>query len=461
MKTVDSKVLFSAAIITIDVLLGASNYMAYSNILVIIALLIGIIIIIRGTKISDLYLFTSLIPFFSSIKISDKSLEFLLLVLASAKIVFGTNTAKKKSIKYLFMGILMLSILLFNDLYYGQFAEVFIYASYVIYVLVVINFVNFKDYDEVYAAELMLIAFFIAQISVFIEQGGDVQKFIVQSYAAEYRLGESDEGKNQLGGAMGFPIYSIMIINLTIKLFQTRISVYRKMLYTIISSITFLVAFLSISRVYLLGLAALMGCILIYLSMNLRKSTLFVFMLFVIIVVLFFKFVNNNVLDSVTEQYSVRIDNYKKGEDRIAIYKDCIEYISNDYYCLLFGRGTFGYREIGKENNLQFRMSAHNIILDGFLTYGILGLSFIVFLYFYLYRKKSIYDINRPTMIDLSCFICYIFMCMTNSPFILGKSYIQWVFLTLNCSNNYKGGFSSISGIKYIKKNSTLKSDLD
>lgn len=419
----------------ICLLAGLSNIISASSALIFLAISLSFLIIFFGNDLSVLYLMIALIPFYSSLNLGGLAFVFVLPFFASLKLLFKHF---KISIPLIFLlNFIFLFFWFINDIQYQSIAAVLIRLCFPLYVFCVMSFVKLDDYNGYFSAWLVICSSLIAMFCVFIVQGGSLDSFIYASYAGEMRLGEADVDsgqKNQLGGAMGFPIYTITILTLVVQMFSFRkYTFYKKNIIIGVSVILFLITFLTLSRVYILGLLTMMLMLSVYYSKHFSikhvVSIIFVFLgLFVIAVV-----VNPEIINSIAEQYSNRMEGESDNEEsRILVYGDCLEYLLTHIKCFFLGEGNRGYIEIGKMEHTLMAISAHNIILDGMLSFGLFGCIILYRSYLRVYRLQCKHFCVRFNALRALPLGCVLMMYNTSSPFTLDKVWVFLLFLTLN-----------------------------
>ena len=138
-------------------------------------------------------------------------------------------------------------------------------------------------------------------------QGGSLEALVYTSYAGEMRLGEADtdEGqKNQLDGAMGFPIYTLTIVSLLIQMLMTRrFRLWQKALCLALIVGLFFITFLTVSRVYILGLATMALLLICHVMRSKSKSTIFGVLLGCSVLILIASNYLTNYMDIVFNNY--------------------------------------------------------------------------------------------------------------------------------------------------------------
>ena len=202
---------------------GISNFMEPANIFVMVSIGLTLLVVLFGDKMATLYLMIALIPFYDSLNINGVSAGFVIPLLAIGKQLSSPSRNEKSQL--VFFMILFLSVWFFHDIQYQTFAMTVFSLLVPCFVFLLVLPKDWHEYDGYYAMWLVIVTTLIAMVCVFMVQGGSLEALVYTGYAGEMRLGEADtdEGqKNQLDGAMGFPIYTLTIVSLLIQMLMTR-----------------------------------------------------------------------------------------------------------------------------------------------------------------------------------------------------------------------------------------------
>lgn len=433
------KLLF-AGLMTISLMAGLSNFMNPANVFVLLAVLLSLLLILQGRDVTAVYVMIALIPYFSSLRLSGFAFGFIIPVVAFIKLWIRHFSGALP--KLLIAAFLFLFIGFFHDIQYSTFMESILRSFMPLYVFAALSWVRFEKYNRFFAAWVVIGSSLIAMYCVFMVQGANLDSFIYSSYAGEMRLGEADVDsgqKNQLGGAMGFPIYTITILSLIVQMFLMHsLRFWQKILMLSISVVVFFLTFLTVSRVYLLGLGVLIILLLYYIARHVSIKVFVGFLCVFLFLGVMAAMLNPDFITSVFSQYEGRItnsDNHHIGS-RGYIYRDCIDYLSSNLECILIGKGTLGYVAIGKQMNTWMSMSAHNFLLDGLLSFGIIGFFFVFYAFYKLYKKERFRTRCRVTALHCMPLFCILAMYITSTPFMLEKVWPFFLFLVLNITPN-------------------------
>lgn len=421
----------------IAVFAGMSNFMEPANLFVVVSICMSLLVILAGDNMAYLYLLLTLCPFYSSLRISGLYLGFVIPLLIFLKLIMKKSATSPSTLA--FLSVVFLSVWFLHDVQFVTFANAFFRLLVPACIFFIICKQRLDNYDGYYAMWIVILTSIIAMISVFIVQGGSLEAFINASYVGEMRLGEADvdDGqKNQLGGAMGFPIYTIIIISLFLQMLMTRsFKLWEKVSIIGIGTALFFITFLTISRVYILGLLTLIILLFLHILKSTSVKTVIGLLMGVGLIYVIASIYLPEYMDSIFNSYSTRqMSHSDHGGTGIrgAIYEDCIQYLTEDVECLLIGKGSSAYPLYGAKIHRLFSFSAHNMILDSLMAFGILGTFILLSLYIHLYRRERHRTGIRWSVFRIMPLVCYLMMNMTATPFLLDKTYPMLLFLILN-----------------------------
>lgn len=453
----DKRYLFITYLI-IAALAGISNFMEPANIFVAISIMLSLIVVFWGNEMALVYLLLALCPFYSSLKINGIYAGSIISLLIFVRL-FMRPTTKFASVLGM-SSVIFLFIWFLHDIQFVSFANALFRLFIPACVFMVICRQRFEAYDGFFAIWTVIATTLIAMICVFLVQGGDIDSFIYASYAGEMRLGEANvaEGqKNQLGGAMGFPIYTIIIISLSLQTLITHtFKLWQKILIIGLNMTLFFITFLTISRVYILGIITLAFLLLLHMIKSRSIKIIFSLLTGCLVLYCIASIYLPEYMDNVFNSYLTRqANNSDHGGTGIrgAIYEDCIRYLAEDIECLLIGKGSSAYPLFGAKVHRLFSWSAHNIILDALMSFGVLGSLLLVCLYLHLYKQEKRRLNIRCSVLRAMPLICYLMMNMTATPFLLDKTYPMLFFLIMNithCTDN------STKNLEYTLYNSDV-----
>ena len=126
--------------------------------------------------------------------------------------------------------------------------------------------------------------------------------------------------------------------------------------------------------------------------------------------------------------------NFTTGRDDI--YISCFEFLKEHPLTLLFGLGARNYIEVGVIGDYAFQKMAHNLLLDGIMAWGILGVSAFIFITA-LFIKKGI----RQNQVNVNLwkvlpFVIWFCCRMTAGTFYYFLEYMYILAVTQFCFLN-------------------------
>ncbi len=435
---------------------GVSNFLLDFDVpLMYGSFLIAMYILARGNALTDLYLIIAFTPFYSSIYTTGGiGLGFMLPFVAMIKCIIKYRIRgpfKMLHLVYLFM----ILVYVFHDFSVTTFGSLINYVVFLSYPFFASLYIDFSRYNVKFMTALFVLSLIIVEFSIFMVQGGDLSALIATDEIIRLGEGNVDEGqKNQLGGAMELPIFSLTIITLLAQgLVGNNLSKKWKNISIVLIIVISIITLFTLSKVYLLGLSTLLFIMVIYIFKNitLKKTASFIGIIIVSIVAMN---IFSEQASEIQSRYMTRIGIGRSATltavevttGRSPIYEAGIKYMSENPLCLLIGEGSYGYRDIGIKQGTKLSMSMHNIILDALMTFGLLGLV-IISLYKEIYKRSRIQMYNQ--LLAFAPLIIWLVMNMTASTFIIPRNYIYLTFLVITINQNL---------LSYHLKSSSLNS---
>lgn len=399
-----------------------------------VALAVMLVSVFSNDVIGDFYLYVTLLPFSSFVTIQSRSILFVFLLISSAKLVYK-HISHHISLLW-FMSFLLIGgiemIFDFTHCTIGSFAWL---ISIIIYVFLAVQFLPAEKIDLFFLTKVLIYtcAFAILVVIVVTMRSGMQLSAFTKMTDTGMRLGEQ---ARDIGGAMGVPIYCLTIISCCFLLMaKYKTNVVQKMIYWILIGGSVFVGLLTVSRVFLLGLATFAFLLLISALREKNKKKL-VFVL-VISSLLLLVFLENNItfIARTLDLFRVRgVQDISTG--RFSIWKSCIQHLTSNPLTFLLGNGAMYYVQIGVDTGKAFSMSAHNLYLDGVMSWGVCG--FGLFVSTALWFQKCVKRKLHSTF-SLICWLpllVWLTMQMTGGSFNSFKAYIFPLALILVANQN-------------------------
>lgn len=399
--------------------------------LALLGIIILSVLIFVGSTTDDLYTYIALIPFATLVTIGSRNLLFVFLLISIIKLILKNPKAQMTYASF-FMLISFFFLELSHDFFNVKIGEFAFLISFILYFLIFTVYYKFQGYSSKRAKLILISSLLIAIICTIIISGGDLVNY-VNSADLTYRFGEK---ARSLGGAMGIPIYCLVIISLLfVQLIAERHLFIEKLFFIGIIIFSTFIGFVTISRVFLLGLVAVLLCLLLSLFLKKKSkilgSVIIVLLLGIILILQDPTFINS-FISKITNRSAIDI-----STGRFEIYLSCYDYLKNNYFALFFGEGALNYVQIGVQNGYLFSMSAHNLYLDGLMSWGILGFGiFISFIFKYARRCKTFFQTQATVLTFMPLFVLLI--CnFTAGSF---NDYSIYIFLLVLIIETYASG---------------------
>lgn len=419
---------------TLHILLTAMSCLAmaisttYMISAIVPAILILVLYIIMRSSVEQAFVTLLCISYFSAcFMIGSIGVFFVLPMAAILKFYPKCHYSQGFTVAFL----LFLFIFSFLEIRYSTPGRLLERVSYLCCFFSLMGAFDVNKYNHKDTTFLLLFTLLIVNIFAIIMSGG-ISQFLVDS-AVNIRMGDADMDKYQsdtLDGSMGFPVHTIVMLSLSLPILMGNAT--KKFYKVIISSILIamvFVTFLTTSKVYLLGL---MGFALCTLPVIFKKNGGVIALFFIII----FAVLNTQdwFVEMVYDRYIFRLgdDATDATSGRDEIFASCIKYLIDNPLAIIFGLGYDSYIEIGRLNKLAFQMSAHNIILDALMGFGMLGCVLMVKAANFMRRKISSTLHTKSSLLSWTPFICWFLMCQTNTAFWLPKTYFIIPYLIIH-----------------------------
>lgn len=425
-----NKYIHFICLMTVDAMLIASTVLQIPM-LGAAASLFAAFIIVCGNKMQSFYTILATCLMAGCCNIGSIGFYFILMLLAYFKI----DGKALPAFKYTPFVVFLLLVMILHELRYSTIGYILYYCSYLLYLFKILSIVDWKGYDHRYATVVFLLSIIFTQIGATLLTGDLTMLSDETNTTVRFGEGDVENGaNNNLGGAMNFPVQTLMFMTFSLPLIFGR---WLKLLwktFAIAAFVTlFVITFFTTSRVYILGLGTMS---LMLMAMLMGRDYGFVVKIAVIALAVsaVYVFFSTGLSDLVLLRYEIR-NSSDTGmlSSRDVIAKDCITYLTNHPLALLFGEGYKSYGEIGKQLHLAFQMSAHNSILDCIMAYGLYGFTLIIFASKNFFTKiKANTQCERVSIMGLMPLACWFMMSLTNSSFMLPQTYVLIPFMLLH-----------------------------
>ena len=410
--------------VIVIMLLGFS-YINESQIFSTIAILMMGLIILIGNNTDDFYLYIFLLPFSDFVAFGDRNILFVFHLISIFKIIYS-NMHKRFSLIALFSFLLLIGLITINDFPNISIGRYIYIVSIIAYYSIFILLSNFSKINRKHLAISIFTTIFVVLFFIVLGTNGNI--FEITGVDETNRLGEETR---QLGGAMGVPIYIMMFITCTfVYLTSEKTNKLVKMMLILISLIFGYIGFLTLSRVYLLGLAVFLVMLILSQLISLKRTNqkikiilyLLVFALAIVISITNLEGLINMTINRGQEDIST---------GRFDIYSSIFDFLKNNPLNLLIGKGVIYYSIYGKENGYLFSMTAHNLYLDSIMSWGLLGTVAFLTITFYTYSRLSKDMKKKVSIISMTPMIVWLAMVLVGDSFYYFKTYITILSLIM------------------------------
>ena len=419
------------ALITISL-----SYLWQMPILSYISIAIVLGMMLMESAVQDFYLLLSIAVPMNGFKLSGIGLSFIFLTISIIKLLMKGQRNLTLSPILTIMGFIVIFLTFIHEASYVTIGTTINSVILITYFIVLLTYLPVQKLNIRYCTLLFFTSLIITQIFAILVTGnlaelGDASNI--------FRLGQKSEefeSYDIFGGSMGFPVRTVLLICMSISFFVGKYSKIIKTSLAGIVVILVIITFLTISKVYLLGLGTLV--VSLFFVAKSSKARLNIIGYLILMLVLGFVLLPQLPydVDDIVDAFIFRIGDSRDAEalttHRSVIYADVITYLTNNFSCLFFGAGKEAYPEIGKMESLAFYMEAHNIILDCIMAYGIVGLALIIALcHSVIVRVRIMNRKYQLSMLGALPLICWFMMSQTNSAFSVFHTYLWLPFLVL------------------------------
>lgn len=258
-----------------------------------------------------------------------------------------------------------------------------------------------------------------------------------------------DQFALETGGAMGIPIYALMIISVGVVCLidkSEKIGILGKIVVFFLMSVSLVFGFLTISRSFILGILVIILSLFFIRFKGAKNAVikkLLVLASIVILTLVVFKLFPN-LSKMVVDAYKYRIESDSSGGTggRMEIYLECLSFLALNPIALLFGKGSYGYQVYGYNHNLLFSAGCHNFVLDILMSFGIIGLICVIYLVLFFIKKSRIISHIKEKPITLIPFLTVFSFSMTamrtNSIKGIGYFFIAFIIIYFYGKERYK-----------------------
>lgn len=380
---------------------------------VIAAAMVMILLLLFMRDVTEsFYLFIALIPFQNYLTFWGKSGIPILLVALMINLLLN---GKRRISTVVFCAISVLVMLeVMNDLFAVHPWTITNWCSFAIISIIFIDNIDLRKIEPMYVVMNM---YFGVMAAVFANLGGSGNRF-----GSEY---------TDLGGAMGIPLYMLILTTLLLNYYiQDEPNRVQKIF--VVANIVVLnaLALLSISRAYLIGVAVILGCmVLSVFSRNSKKSTRILLLVVVCgFIVLWFKY---DMFIQIVSRFRFRFEAHSDDDGRLGIWLSCLEFLGEHPKALVLGNGVLNYHNVGDSSYRFYQISAHNLYLDCIMAFGIVGTVGLLSIYRQFAQKCKFYYKSKANIISLMPILTLSAYYITSGSFRYFKTWMYYIIVIL------------------------------
>lgn len=405
-----------AIIIFIDILVVLSKVMS-NSMLTYLALIAFAVALLLSDCDTHLYYYISLMPMLTSFEINNINILFVFISISIVKLVWKYKKFKTTQV-WIFCFAYIIILEIFYDCFnwsVGQFLNLFLV---IVYVLLLLALYPWNEVDYNIFISLMIwtgILCILSSIVAASVRGVNLSAYITAS-ENYVRFGE-DESAHAFGGAMGIPIYATVAMAccyLRLVTESKKNTIQVVMYVGIIIGCAFF-GLLTHSRNFILGSITLiiLICFSFLISRNKIRGIFFYSLLLVVFAIIYYRnqawFANILILFEERGRWTEDV--------RMRVWLDCISYWNQHPISFIIGLGAKNYTIVGRRNGFLFYMCAHNIILDGLMSWGLIGFSLFIGTIYATFKRIVNYRLFKSNIAYSIPFLTWLAMKMTSGTF--------------------------------------------
>lgn len=384
----------------------------------------------------SLYLIIMLAPFENLIAINGRKIFFAVFLVFLIKTLIKKPDVRGKNIVCLFFSVALVGIELFNNftlatISYSPYA-IFNTSFYLLFYFCIIRIID----DCKLSIKTIILSFNISILIVIIvtfNTYGSFGAFIDKAREANYVFRLGNTTFDTLGGAMGIPLYSSLVVAMNVVYLTLKKTHSILMNILLLAMITLSATFgvLSVSRSFYLCFFVFAGSYFVISLLQKKKSFFSLIALMVAIAAISIFFTSSS-FTWILENLSYRFMDEDTGTGiRGEIWMSCIDFLYEHPFRLLVGTGSNCYDQYGANTNQLFSLTAHNFILDIIMSFGLVGFSMLIYMFNQLLRKlRDGFGKIRSTFAVLP-FITLMTFGVTALRTATGKTWIYFVLTVL------------------------------
>ena len=317
------------------------------------------------------YFLIGFVPFEQVLRFNNVSAYFILLLISVIKLIYK-NKYKKYNISGILCLIYFISIEIFHEVGNISYGELLIVLSTILYFCFFVFLSDDKFYNTTRIVQNFCISFIIIMLHSLYTYGS-VNALIQMISTSEeiVRFGNED---TSIGGAMGIPLYSAIVISLLISYYiiKPNLNLLVKLIIVFFCGISVLFGILTISRSFLLMMAVWLVFV-VFSIFNKQRKRVFIVLILLVLIGIYVYNTNSDSINSIIGNYLYRANKDSGFGIRGKIWGSCFKYMNENSLGYIFGYGINNYVLIGYRKVLLFSALAHNLYIDIIMSIGITG----------------------------------------------------------------------------------------
>lgn len=407
-------------------LLFALWYITGNSIFNLLFLFVLGVFVIANTSLGDFYLFSGMIPFLKLVTYHDVTILFVFQFVAIFKLIYEKKRITTTAITLLASVSILCTEFIFDFLYLSKGEFLYTICNF-LYFICFLDCFEIKKIDTKKLLSVIIITSSICLLLVAVVANKNGMSLASYANATENYIRLGSETTNLIG-AMGIPTYAGIILSCVyVLLVKYKLSFLEKLFYVSVSVYSVILGLLSVSRGFIVCLGVLVALIIanVLFSKERKKSAIIVLVTMVIILIFYYN--NSDIITNMVLKLQSRMngENVTVNDDRSLIWKDCIFYLSNHPTALLFGRGLNNYLGLGIREGYRFSMSAHNLLLDGLMAWGIIGFGSLILAIISFFRRHVMMQAQKVDYIYIIPFCVWFALRMIGGAFTSFAMYIM------------------------------------
>ena len=315
-------------------------------------------------------------------------------------------------------GMIIFIIEFFNDYFYVSLGSLLAWMSIALVCFYIMNYIDVEELNLLKITVNFCFGVLLAVVANL--RGAEFENSGIERFGS---------ANISLGGAMGIPLYALILTTILIViLLNYEISFMKKIFLGTIILIMNVFALLSISRAYLLGVMTILICCLISLLTK-KGGKSFKFICFILLAAVIAIYLYYDEFMGIVGSFQYRMLEHSSDDGRTGIWISCIDYLKQNFKAFLVGDGILNYTTIGADLNQRFAMSAHNVVLDTVMAFGIIGsVCFAAVLRWFATKCKTALQV-KPNIISMMPLITLGVYYMTAGSFRYLKTWLYFIMM--------------------------------